>query len=185
MKVLRQFDIELVKMKDHVEDTYEFELGDSFFEAMEDSLIQHGKLNATVKATKTSNHVLMHFDIQGTIELICDRSLEPFDYTLHTEPTLMFKYTEQAGEISEEIIGITRDTVKINVAQYLYEYISIEIPIKKLHPKFVAEETDSDEDTLIYSTQTSEEDDIELPGDDPIDPRWLALKSLQDKNKLN
>ncbi|MCU0416809.1 MAG: DUF177 domain-containing protein [Cytophagaceae bacterium] len=185
MKRLRQFDIEVVKMKDHVEDTYEFDMGDAFFEAMEDSLIQHGKVTAKVSAIKNTHHIQMDFSLVGTIELICDRSLESFDYPIESKQHLIFKYGETSGEITEDIIGITRDTIKINVAQYLYEFISIEIPIKKIHPRFNTESNVSDEDILIYSTGNADSSEDEPIGDDPIDPRWLALKSLQDKNKLN
>ena len=73
------------------------------------------------------------------------------------------------------------------MAQFIYEFINLEVPIKKLHPRFQEEETqDDDSDSLlIYSTEAENEADSDSPSEDLIDPRWLALKSLKDKSKLN
>jgi uncharacterized protein len=187
MNKLKDFDIEVFSIKDNTHLRYDFELDDSFFTLFEDSLIQKGSLHVEVDIEKTALLIRSSFKIDGTVELICDRTLDPFEYPIHSENPILFKYAEEEGEITEEIVGIKRETVKINVAQYIYEFIGLEVPIKKLHPRFEEEDQDVNDNTLIYSTGSSEEDknNKDAADGDIIDPRWLALKTLKDKNKLN
>jgi uncharacterized protein len=183
---LRDFDIEISNIKENVLHRYDFQLNDTFFTLFEDSLIQKGLLETVVELEKTPLLIRMNFIIKGSVELICDRSLDPFEQPISSEQLLLFKYAEEDGEITEEIIGIKRETIKINVAQYIYEFINLEVPIKKLHPRFQEEESGNDEETLlIYSTENENEEKSDSPAEDLIDPRWLALKSLKDKSKLN
>jgi uncharacterized protein len=187
MNKLRAFDIEIAHIKEHVSHRYDFKLdAPSFFTLFEDSIIQKGLLEVHVDLEKTALHIRMTISMKGNVELICDRSLDPFDFPIDSVNPLIFKFSEEEGEITDEIIGIKRETIKINIAQYIYEFINLEIPMKKLHPRFQEEENQNDSDgTLIYSTETEDEEKNDSPTEDLIDPRWLALKSLKDKSKLN
>jgi len=188
MNKLRAFDIEIVHIKEHVPHTYTFKLdAQSFFSLFEDSIIQKGLLDVTVDLEKTPLHIRMTISIKGNVELICDRSLDPFDYPIDSVNPLIFQFSEEEeGEITDEIIAIKREAIKINVAQYIYEFINLEVPIKKLHPRFQDEDVNDDaEALLIYSTEDENEEKSDSPTEDLIDPRWLALKSLKDKSKLN
>jgi Predicted metal-binding, possibly nucleic acid-binding protein len=187
MNKLRAFDIEIVHIKEHVLHTYDFKLdAPSFFTLFEDSIIQKGLLDVIVELEKTPLHIKMNISIKGNVELICDRSLDPFDYSIDSVNPLIFQFSEEEeGEITDEIIGIKRETIKINIAQYVYEFINLEVPIKKLHPRFQDDNQDDSDSILIYSTETEEEEKNDSPTEDLIDPRWLALKSLKDKSKLN
>ncbi len=183
---LRDFDIEVSHVKEHIPHTFEFRLNDSFFMLFEDSLIQKGLVTVDVKFEKTPLLIRMNFILNGIVELVCDRSLDTFEQPISSENVLLFKFSEEEGEITEEIIGIKRETIKINIAQYIYEFINLEIPIKKLHPRFPKDEDQNESETLlIYSTDKEDEEKGESPTEDLIDPRWLALKSLKDKSKLN
>ena len=48
----------------------------------------------------------------------------------------MFKYGDKDEEITDEIMIIHRDTATLELGQYIYEFIALAIPLKKLHPKF-------------------------------------------------
>jgi uncharacterized metal-binding protein YceD (DUF177 family) len=66
------------------------------------------------------------------------------------------------------------------VAQYIYEFIGLAIPMKRLHPRFEEEEQEDEdiEGILIYSTK-KEGDDPEDEEDEKIDPRWDILNNLK------
>ncbi len=52
-----------------------------------------------------------NFKIKGIAKLICDRSLEPFDFPVEDmHNKIVFKYGDQDEEITDEIIIINRDT---------------------------------------------------------------------------
>jgi uncharacterized protein len=183
---LRAFDIEIYHIKEHVQHTFNFKLTSEFFSLFEESVVQKGLLDVDVVLEKTALHIRVSISINGIVELVCDRSLDEFDYQINSVTPLIFKFSEEEeGEITDEIIGIKRETTKINMAQYIYEFINLELPIKKLHPRFQGEENQEDDSFLIYSTESKEEENNDSPTEDLMDPRWLALKSLNDKNKLN
>nr|WP_233150405.1 DUF177 domain-containing protein [Pontibacter sp. BT310] len=141
-----------------------------------------GKLHADVELEKTETLLTLHFDIKGTVRLTCDRSLEEFDQPVDVQETFRMKFGPEDKELDEDLWMIESDTQQINVAQHLYDYIGLSLPMKKLHPRFLKEEDeDSDDDILIYSSKhagDTDSDSDEGDDDDDIDPRWDALKNL-------
>ena len=106
--------------------------------------------------------------------LICDRSLDPFEFPIDLRQKVIMKFGDEDTELSDEIIMIEWNTQRINIAQLIYEYIGLEIPLKKLHPRY-DNEVDT-EDTLFYSSENEKN-----PQDPDVDPRWETLKSLKKK----
>jgi uncharacterized metal-binding protein YceD (DUF177 family) len=191
MKVRRQFDIDIIKLSNSIHN-YEFDINSSFFEQFEDSFIEKGNLKVQLTLDKSETMIQAKFQIEGMVELICDRSLEPFDFEISVNEYLVFKYGEEFSELTEEIVTIPKNLPTLNVAQYIYEFIGLAVPMKKLHPRFSEEdEEEEDEDELIegkliYTTLSEsdeEEEKEEDPETDKIDPRWEILNNI--KKNLN
>jgi uncharacterized metal-binding protein YceD (DUF177 family) len=85
-------------------------------------------------------------------------------------------------EMSDEIIMIHRDTATLELGQYMYEFIALAVPMKKLHPKFQETEEDEDEENpegkIVYTSSDSSGDDKD-DDNNGIDPRWDILKKLK------
>ncbi len=159
---------------------FEYEIGDAFFRQYGSDLVSKGNLRVDVVLDKHETFIEAEFKIKGTTVITCDRSLEPFDYPIWTNKKLLFKYGETDEEISDEIVMINRDTATLELGQYIYEFIALAIPMKKLHPRFKAEELTEDETAegkIVYSSDSPSGDDEK--GDDDIDPRWNILKKLK------
>ena len=171
MNVLKDYDIELSKLELGQHD-FHYQIEDKFFELFDYSLIDHGSLSAEITLDKKTSFISLEFSIKGTIELICDRSLDSFDYDLETEREIVLKFGKEARELSDEIEMIPFNTQLINIGKYLYEFISVSIPLKKLHPRYKDE---SAEDQVIFSSKEDEEEILD------IDPRWSELKKLKNK----
>ncbi|MGA0556955.1 YceD family protein [Larkinella sp. VNQ87] len=158
---------------------FDFESGDAFFEAMEQDLIQRGSFKTQLVLTKSSSMIQLNFHIRGTVELTCDRSLELFDEPFDIREQLFLKYADRTEELTDEIELIQWDTQQINVARYLFDFIVLSLPMKKLHPRFRDEEageSDDQEGKVVYRSEPSEPDAEE--GEPPIDPRWDLLRKL-------
>lgn len=181
MKALREFDVHIFKLSNG-EHSYQFEISDSFFELFENDTFSKGKLIANVSLQKSDSMIQMNFHIEGTIELTCDRSLELFDQPVSFDSRMIFKYGDEEKELSEDVMVINKDCQTINLADLLNEFIGLEIPMKKLHPKFQEEEEENDDEfIMVYS---SEQDDVasdEQQEEQDVDPRWAALKKLKNK----
>ncbi len=178
MKELKKYNIPIGSLEDK---SYEldFESGDAFFEAMEQEMIQHGSFKTHLVLTKSASMIQLNFHIQGILGLICDRSLDPFDEPIDIREQLFLKFSDHNEELTDEIELILWETQQINIARYLFDFIVLSLPMKKLHPRFREEEDGADETLegkVIYRSEPSDSKD-ETNGP-PIDPRWESLRKL-------
>lgn len=171
MNLLKNYDIDVSKLNLEQYD-FHFQIRDEFFELFDYSLIDHGKLSVDILLDKKTSFIALNFKINGVVELICDRSLDRFDYELNIENEMVLKYGDEALEVSDEVEIIPNNIQRVNVAKYIYEFISVSIPMKKLHPRYADEPA---EDQIIFSSNNEEEDKSE------VDPRWSELKKLKNK----
>jgi uncharacterized protein len=173
-----EFDLPIARLslKTH---QFAFELGRAFFEQFDPQgeFIADGNLHADVTLIKTERLITIDSHITGTVRLTCDRSLDEYDQDLDIDNQLLVRYGDEPKELDDDVLQVTPDTLLLNIAQHLYDYIGLALPMKKLHPRF-QNEADDDPDSgtkLIFSTRPTDEN----PDDDePIDPRWAALKNL-------
>lgn len=156
---------------------FEYEIGDHFFGHYGTDLVSKGSFKANVSLNKHETFIEVNFDIIGEARLVCDRSLEEFSYPIEINKKVVFKYGDEEKEISDEIIIIPREMERLELGQYMYEFIGLAIPMKKLHPRFNEEDDDST-GKIIYSSSDQEKID-----DEATDPRWEALKNLKSKLK--
>jgi uncharacterized metal-binding protein YceD (DUF177 family) len=190
VKLIKAYEIDVIRLKDgrHV---FKFEVGNDFFEYYQaEDWLNGAKIEVDVNLTKTVSVMEVDFHIHGTVNLTCDRSLEPFDEPLDLNEKVVYKYGPVEEEISEDIFMITKDTPSVNVAQLIYEYILLALPAKKIHPDYRTaedEEEDADFESEVEYFVDEVEDDEEIPLDEEesteerVDPRWDILKNLKNK----
>jgi len=149
-------------------------------------------LTVRVLMDKGANLIEMNFLITGEVKLTCDRSLEEYFEHLEITEKILFKYGEVEEEVNEEVYIITRDTSKINVAQFIYEFILLGLPAKKIHPDHRTEFDEEDfeaEGTYAYidgdyDNDSDEESSADQDQKEEIaDPRWELLKKLKNKEQ--
>ena len=66
----------------------------------------------------------------------------------------------------------------INIAQHIYDFIGISLPMKKLHPRFRNEDIDED-GFLVYTSEQEPTEELKVQ---EVDPRWAALGKLRMNN---
>lgn len=176
MKKDSQYDINIARLADKTHH-FAFDLDRSFFELFDQELIPDGNVHADITLTKTERLITVDFDLQGTVRQICDRSLDDYDQEIAAQEQLLVRFGEQAQELDDNVLQITPDTQTLPLAQHLFDYIGLALPMKKLHPRFQNEpdENPDADATLIFTTRKEGEDDAD---DDDTDPRWNALKNL-------
>lgn len=179
MKALTQYDIDIYGLKEK-QYAYDFESRSELFEELEQELIENGHFKTHLTLDKSATMLILNFHIVGNVELVCDRSLEIFEEPLDIQERLILKYGDHNEQLSDEIELIRQDTVRINVASHIFEYIALALPMKKLHPRFRTDEEEMEDEEeiegiLVY--QTPEDETPEEPEEE--DPRWAALKKLK------
>ena len=156
--------------------SFDYAFGDDFFKVYGNSLLESGQFEAQVTLDKRETLIEADFHIQGKAHLVCDRSLEPFDLPMDIHRKILFKYGEEAAELSEAIVLITREQPSLDLGQYMYELITVNLPMKRLHPRFSGEEEKDEAVRLVYSSQEKVADE---KNEDTTDPRWEKLKKLK------
>ncbi len=178
MKVLDVFQIPIIALEDKTY-TYTFSGDDSFFAAFEQDWVEKGQFDVKVDLTKSALMIQIQMQITGTIELICDRSLEAFDYPLNVSEKLIFKYSDHSEDLGDNLFLLDRKEPKLNLSQDIFDFIALEVPMKKLHPRFLADEDSDVNDVFIYTTERADEKTAATK-EEVIDPRWAALQKLKD-----
>lgn len=151
--------------------TFDFRIGDEFFRQYGTEILAGGDFEAKVVLDKHETFIDADFSITGKANLVCDRSLDPFEEPVNIHRKVMFKYGDEPTELTDEIVVIARDEHSLELGQLMYEFISLEIPIKKLHPRFRQESDDDGDGKIVYKSESND--------DKEIDPRWEKLKKLK------
>ena len=159
--------------------TFTFEIDDRFFEHFEYSEISQGRIHVDVVLERQPRMMVFSFLIAGHVFIPCDRCGEMFSQPVDGEETLIVKYGPEHEEESEDILVIKEDEHELDLSQYIYEYIHLLLPMRKVHG------TDENGNSLCNPDITSR---ITYQEDQPEDdPRWDVLKKLKDNtdNKDN
>jgi uncharacterized metal-binding protein YceD (DUF177 family) len=155
--------------------SFQFDLDEGFFVRYGQELISGGSFHAEVVLDKHETFINATFSVTGNAQLVCDRTLDPFDFPVVVKEQLVFKYGEEEKELSDEVIIITHKTDSIDIGQLIYEFIILQVPIRKVHPRFKGGDEDAD-GNIIYRSSVHDDEGME---DNSVDPRWEQLKKLK------
>ncbi len=172
---LSKYDILIHGLEDKNHE-YEFEGDDAFFQEFEQDIIEGGRFKVKVLLEKNATLIRLILDITSQLRLQCDRSLDIFEEEFHSDEMHIFKFGSTAAEVSDDMEVIPFGTHKINIADLLFDYILLQVPMKKLHPRFRAEDI-PEEGKIVYEDPDFREEKEEIQ-----DPRWAALINLKNKN---
>lgn len=173
-----KYNIEFKGLKEGLHD-FEIGIGNTFFEHFEESLVDNGDVVVKVTLEKRSAFLKIHLKIEGWLELTCDRCLENYRQGIKQETDFFVKFGEKEFEEGENVIWVLSHEHHINLAQIIYEYITLSIPLRHVHPKNKEGKRDCSKEMLDklknYMHSESKEEET-------TDPRWDALKKLENNN---
>ena len=168
MKELNAFLVRFSGLKEghHI---YTYGIGPEFFKCFEYSEIQDGRLSVHVDMEKQSRMMIFDFNIRGYVTVACDRCLADMQYPLEGRHRLIVKRGTEWAEETEEILIIPESVTRINLATFIYEYIVLMLPIRKIHP----DNGDGCDLEMLRHIENLPEKET--------DPRWDNLKELKIK----
>ena len=169
----------------------EYLLDNVFFTNIGDELIQKGKVNCQLKIAKIAGVFDLSFTFNGIAVIPCDRCLDDMDLPVETTAHLIVKFGKDFSEESDEIVVIPEAEGVINLAWFLYEFIALSIPIKRVHPpgkcnkqmttKLKKHSAKSDDEDSSFGSSDDVADNDDEPFEEKTDPRWDALKGLAEE----
>ncbi|WP_075591494.1 YceD family protein [Labilibacter marinus] len=178
MDKLRDYSIAFKGLKDG-KHQFHYTIGQAFFEAIEESTIKNGDFEVDVLMNKKTQMLQLDFNIAGNVQTMCDNCLGELSIPVEYTGTMYIKFGIMYDEPSEEIIVLPHEEGEYNVAQLIYEFIVVSMPLRSVHEDYESCDPEMTSKLEEFSAEYHEEDDNT---DEAIDPRWAALKKLKDNN---
>lgn len=170
---LEQFKIDLKKQKDEVR-TFDFDLDNLFFSALDGSEVKQGALHASVSIRKMTGFYELLFHAEGTVTVTCDRCLDDMSQPIETDNRLVVKLGAAYSE-EDDVITVSEDEGILDVSWLIYEFIVLAIPIKHVHAPGKCNPAMSQVLEELSADRSSDEESSLT-----VDPRWSALLKLKD-----
>lgn len=113
---------------------FDYEVDDKFFNEFDGGLIDEGRVKVCLTLEKQSSLMILWFDLKGTIKVQCDRCLEMYDQPIESHDRIFVKFGEKEFSNGDDVIWVSTNDYQLNMAQLIYEYIGLALPIKRVHP---------------------------------------------------
>jgi uncharacterized metal-binding protein YceD (DUF177 family) len=178
MKELKEFTIPFVGLK-LGEHQFNFEIKKSFFEHFEYDEFNDVNINVDVLLDKKTTLLEFTLTYNGTVNVFCDITNEPFNQEVKDEYHFVVKFGDEYNDENEDLLILPHGSYEVNIQQYIYESIILGLPSRKIHPGVKDGTLKSDilEKLEELSPKIREEED-KAPEGDKTDPRWDTLKKL-------
>lgn len=171
----KQFVIHFSGLNDEIHN-FEFQIVNEFFDGFGLTDIKKSNVYLELILDKKPRMLVLNFNFTGTLNLICDRCLDSFDFPIEGKEMLIVKFGNEEYKETDEVVLIPESAYEIDIRHYIYEFINLMLPIKKVHPDDENGKSLCDEEVvkLIYSGENEKK----------VDPRWNALQELKkEENK--
>jgi uncharacterized protein len=155
---------------------FDFHIGSAFFEHFENSLVDEADILVDITMEKRTLFLSLLINLKGTVKQSCDLCLEWYDQPIHHRAKLFIKFGEDKSEDGDDVIWLHPDDYQFNVAQIIYEFICLSIPLKHVHPAGKDGSSGCNPEML----KKIEEFTIHSAG--KSDSRWDPLQSLLNNN---
>ena len=124
------FDIKISNLTDGSYN-YSFEVNDAFLANFEASQVKSGFVKAFITLDKSNNTWKLGIELEGTVQLNCDRCLNEIPVPISGEMDLILKSDSTPNDdFGSEIEFIPFGAIKINVACYIYECLQLSLPLQ-------------------------------------------------------
>lgn len=156
--------------------SYQFEINDGFFVEREYSEIQHGKVDVSLDIDRQETLMVLHFGIEGTVRVACDRCADEFDLPIRDEREFFLKLGTENAQESDDVEVVQAEQADYDISSLVYEFIILAVPMHRVHPEG---QCNPEVMAMLTAEQTVEETEEEKE----IDPRWAALKNIKIEDK--
>jgi len=132
----RAYEIAFVGLKPGVHH-FEYSINNKFFESYGEQEFTNCTATVKLQLEKNTGFMMLKFDVGGQLEVSCDRCGNPLPLQLWDEFKLLVKMVEEPEVMNEQeedpdVYYISRTESHIYVADWIYEFINLSIPMQKM-----------------------------------------------------
>ncbi|MFV0483961.1 MAG: YceD family protein [Bacteroidales bacterium] len=165
------------------EHTYEYIINNGFFSRHGTGAVSSGDLLANVVLVKHASFMELYFDIEGDVDIECDRCLDLYKHDIHYNGKLIVKLSDKHIDDGDDIVWIDKKEGTLHLAKWINEFIVLSLPMRCVHPDDANGKSTCNKTMMSYIDIPSRTPDKEEQTNDA--GIWDALKALKenDKNK--
>ena len=111
-----------------------------FFESFENAEILDASLDISIETEKSGQYIGIDCRMSGNVTVACDRCLEPLVIPVDTVARLSVKFgsgTADEADMTDsgrEIVRVPSDEAELDMAQVIYDYVCLSLPMRRTHP---------------------------------------------------
>lgn len=149
---------------------FDFVLGPAFFTATGVEEFLGGEASMHVRLEKSSHLLVTLIHVDGHINMLCDHCNAPMEQPIKGDQRQIFKLSAENETDDDELVSIDPGAHEINLTHYIFECISLHLPIRHVHAPGLC---DPEVEVALEKVQIHHEP--------TPDPRWAVLNKLRNK----
>jgi uncharacterized metal-binding protein YceD (DUF177 family) len=131
----REYDIAFVGLKPGLHE-YHYEVDDKFFQDYKQTDFSNCHVKIKLTLEKNTSFMMLKFEVGGNVDVVCDRCGNNLGMELWDEFNMVVKLVENPDEMNEteedpDIYYISRTESHLHVADWIYEFVSLSIPMQR------------------------------------------------------
>ncbi len=150
---------------------FDYLIEKEFFEAYPYDEFIETTVHVVIDFNKKDTIFELHFDMQGSVRINCDKSGEEYDQPVQGTYDLIVNFGNEYNDESDQILILPHQEYELDISQYIYEMIILSVPTKRIHPGVL-------DGTLKSKALDKLEELQNRKQKKQIDPRWEKLKGL-------
>ncbi len=132
----RSFEIAFVGLKPGIHE-YVYDITDKFFADYDKQDFTNCIANIKLQLEKNSSFMLLHFEVGGNLDLICDRCGNTLPIQLWEDFKIAVKLVDNPDEMNNleedpDVYYIGKMDSHLNVSEWIYEFINLSIPMQRM-----------------------------------------------------
>lgn len=167
-----QYQIELLSLPEG-NHCYHYDIDGDFFAGMESDDVHSGDLTAEVEVIKSKTSIEVRFEIKGVAVVSCDRCLGMISMPVDVEDSVFVRFGAEYFDDGSDTIVVSEADGVFDLSWLMYEYIVLALPAVRMH-----EEGECDSEMIKLVDEYSPENQKKKNEKDEVDPRWAALKNI-------
>ncbi len=136
MSQRREYEIAFVGLKPGMH-VFEYRVEDKFFVPYGEQDFTNCIANIKLSLDKKNGFMQLKFDVDGTVDVICDKCGNTLPMQLWDEFNIIVKIVDEPEVMNEQeedpdVYYISRGESHLHMADWIYEFINLSIPLQKM-----------------------------------------------------
>ncbi|MCM1005422.1 MAG: DUF177 domain-containing protein [Prevotella sp.] len=159
MNVLKTYKLPLAALPQGVSER-DYVLLKDFFEAMEQDEVLDADVKVHLRIDAKNDVYYLHFIGEGSIDIPCDRCLDPMAHEVSFDELLTVKYGPEFDDGTDGVLVIPETDTELDLAPLLCDFTLLTIPMRHVHNvgECNAQMQEVLNEHTVYGTEDEEDD---------------------------